>query len=97
MSYDQFAAKVGEALKVDPTHIRFWTMNANTLKAKSVVRRNLNQSLYQVLHPQYTSYNSHQRADALFYEVMEMSLSELETKKVMKLWWITEGITKEVR
>ena len=97
MSYDQFSAKLGEHLKVDPTHIRFSTMNATTLKPKSIVRRNPNQTLYQILHPQFSSYNSHQRTDALFYEVMDMSLTELETKKNMRLTWVSDGLTKEVR
>ena len=96
MTYDQFAAKLAEALHVDPTHIRFSTMNATTLKPKSIVRRNPNQNLYQILHPQFTSYNSHQRNDALFYEVLDISLSELETKKNIRLAWVSEGLTKEV-
>lgn len=96
MSYDQFSAKVGEVLKVDPTHIRFSTTNATTNKPKSIVRRNPNQNLYQILHPQFSSYSSHQRSDMLFYEVMDMSLTELETKKPIKLTWVSEGLTKEV-
>ncbi|MCJ1395349.1 hypothetical protein MMC18_008233 [Xylographa bjoerkii] len=95
MSYDQFSAKVGEYLKVDPTHIRFSTTNATTMKPKSIVRRNPNQNLYQILHPQFSSYSSHQRSDMLFYEVMDMSLTELETKKTMRLTWVSEGLSKE--
>ena len=97
MSYDQFSAKVGEHLKVDPTHIRFSTTSATTLKPKSIIRKNANQNLYQILHPQFSSYSSHQRSDMLFYEVMDMSLSELETKKTMRLTWVSEGLSKEVR
>ena len=98
MSYDQFSAKVGERLKVDPTHIRFSTVNAATGKPKAIVRRNANQNLSQILSPQFGTYNnSNQRADALYYEVMDMSLSELETKKLLKVTWVSEGVTKEVR
>ena len=96
MTYDQFSAKVGERLKVDPTHIRFSTVNATSLKPKSVVRRNLNQNLYQILNPQFSTYNANQRNDTLFYEVMDMSLSEMETKKPMRLIWVSEGLIKEV-
>ena len=97
MSYDQFSAKVGERLKVDPTHIRFSTMNATTLKPKAIIKRNPNQNLWQILMPQFNSYNnSNQKSDSLFYEVMEMSLSELETKKSMKVTWVSEGVMKEV-
>ena len=96
MSYDQFSAKVGERLNVDPTHVRFSTVNATNLKAKSVVRRNLNQTLYQTLNPQFNTYNANQKNDMLYYEVMDMSLSEMETKKGMKLTWVSEGLSKEV-
>lgn len=96
MFYDQFAAKVGEALKVDPTHIRFTTVNATTQKAKTTVRRHPTLNLYQILHPQFSSYSPHQRNDVLSYEVLDISLSELDTKKSMRLVWVTEGLTKEV-
>ena len=96
MSYEQFSVKVGEHLGVDPTHIRFSTINAATNKPKLPVKRSLNQTLWQTLSPQFNTYNANQRNDALFYEVMDISLSELETKKPMRLIWVTEGLTKEV-
>jgi hypothetical protein len=40
--------------------------------------------------------NSTQRNDAFYFEVLEMSLAELDTKKSIKLTWLSEGITKEV-
>lgn len=42
------------------------------------------------------SLNSSQRADAFYFEVLEMSLAELDTKKSIKLTWLSEGITREV-
>ena len=99
MSYDQVSAKVAERLNADPTHIRFSTVNATTSKPKQLVKRNPHQNLHQILVPQFsTTYNnSNQRSDSLYYEVLEMSLSELETKKSVRLTWISEGITKEVK
>ena len=97
MSYEQFSAKVGEHLKVDPTHIRFSTVNATTGKVKMAVRRNANQNLYQILSPQFGTYSSsNQRDDMLLYEILDMSLSELDTKKNLKVTWVTEGVSKEV-
>ena len=96
MSYDQFSAKVGERLKVESTHIRFSTVNANTMKQKGIVKRSPNQTLNNILNPQFSAYASNQRSDALLYEVMDISLSELETKKPMRLIWVSEGLTKEV-
>jgi ubiquitin carboxyl-terminal hydrolase 7 len=37
-----------------------------------------------------------QRNDALFFEVLDMSLAELDTQKSIKLTLLSEGITKEV-
>ena len=97
MSYEQFSAKVGEHLKVDPTHLRFSTVATATGKVKTIVRRNANQNLSQIMNPQFGTYASNnQRDDALYYEVLDMSLSELDTKKSMKVSWVTEGISKEV-
>ena len=97
MSYEQFSAKVGEYLKKDPTHLRFSTVNATTGKFKAPVKRSANQNLYQILNPQFGTYgNNNQRDDALYYEVLEMSLSELDTKKNLRVTWVTEGISKEV-
>ncbi len=39
--------------------------------------------------------SSTQRNDAFYFEVLEMSLAELDTKKSVKLTWLSEGITKE--
>ena len=97
MSYEQFSAKVGEYLKVDPTHFRFSTVNSTTGKVKNPVKRNANQNLYQILSPQFGTYsNNNQRDDALYYEILDMSLSEMDTKKSLKISWVTEGMSKEV-
>lgn len=99
MTYDQFTTKVAEHVKVEPTHIRFATVNSSTGKPKSWVKRSLNQTLNQTLHSQYSTYGGYvtHRNDALYYEVLETSLADYETKKIMKVSWLTEGINKEVR
>ncbi|RQM08622.1 hypothetical protein DH86_00000347, partial [Scytalidium sp. 3C] len=94
-TYDQVAAKVGETLGVDPTHIRFWTVHATTGNPKAAVKRNPTQNLHNILQPPYSTYNGSQRADALYFEVLDISLSELDTKKALKVTWLSEGITKE--
>ena len=94
MTYDQFAAKVGEQLSVDPTHIRFLTVTSSASKPKSIVKRTQNQNLFQILNPQF-SYNPNQRNDALFYEILEMSLTELEQRRSIRITWVTEGLMKE--
>ncbi|KAK2853253.1 hypothetical protein FQN49_005259 [Arthroderma sp. PD_2] len=96
MNYEQFSTKVGEHLKVDPTHLRFAPVATNTGNPKAFIRRNVSQTLSQILNTQYSAYgNAGQRSDALYYEILETSLSEYETKKLMKITWLPEGIIKE--
>lgn len=98
MTYDQIAAKVGEHLRIDPTHLRFMTVNATTGRPKATVKRSPNQTLQAIFNPHYGAYGqmSNQRNDWLFYEILDMSLEELETKKSVKISMLSEGITKEV-
>lgn len=96
MTYDQFSAKVGEQLQVEPTHIRFTTINSAG-KQKATVKYS-QQTLNSILFPgPYTySTNSIQKSDALFYEVLDLSLKEMEQRKAMKITWLPEGLLKEV-
>jgi ubiquitin carboxyl-terminal hydrolase 7 len=98
MTYDQFAAKVGEHLQVDPTHLRFTTATAAG-KPKAAVKYNPTTTLNSILFPGPYGYgaNSMQKPDALFYEVLDLSLKEMEQRKAIKVTWLPEGITKEVR
>lgn len=97
ISYDQLAEKVGSELGVDPTHIRFYTVNQTTAHPRAAVKRlSTNQNLQQILNPTgYSQLNQNQRNDALYFEVLDMSLAELDTKKNVKVTWLSEGITKE--
>ena len=95
-SYDQIAAKVGEHLKVDPTHLRFWTVNAANGNPKASVKRGQSQSLQTILNPPYSTFGtSNQRPDALYFEVLDISLTELDTKKALRVIWLSDGMTKE--
>lgn len=95
-TYDQVSARIASKLGIDPTHLRLWSVNNTTNLPKTAVKRTASQNLQSMLTPSYTTYSNTQRSDALFYEVLEMSLSELDTKKAMKVTWLSEGITKEV-
>jgi ubiquitin carboxyl-terminal hydrolase 7 len=98
LNYDTLAERVGAHLGVPPNHIRFWTVNASTNNPKAPVRRGTNPSLRQILNPGGTNtYSQSQRSDAFYLEVLDMSLDEFDTKKSVKLTWLSEGITKEVR
>jgi ubiquitin carboxyl-terminal hydrolase 7 len=98
MTYDQFSKKVAEHLKVEPTHLRFAPVMASTGKAKPFFKRTINQNLSQILNGQYGAYGyTMHRADALYYEVLDMALSDYESKKLLKVTWLPDGVTKEVR
>ncbi|KAM7196423.1 ubiquitin carboxyl-terminal hydrolase [Rhypophila sp. PSN 637] len=95
ISYDKLAEKVGERLQVEPTHLRFYTISASGMP-RAPVKRTVNQSLQTILNPAgYGQINMNQRTNALFFEVLDMSLAELDTKKSIKVILLSEGITKE--
>ncbi|KAI5288712.1 hypothetical protein KEM52_001051 [Ascosphaera acerosa] len=88
LEYEEWTAKVGEHLRVDPTHIRFAPVALNTGKPKPFLKRNTAVPLAQVLSPPQSAfgYSAH-RSDALFYEVLDQSLREYESKKLVRLGW----------
>lgn len=95
-TYDQLVQRVSEHLLVEASHLRFSTVSSTTGRAKNPIKRGLNQTLWNILRPYPNSYNnSGQRDDGLIYEVLEMSVTELESKKSLKVTFLTEGITKE--
>lgn len=94
--YDQLAERVGAQLEVDPTHIRFYTVNSTGAPRLTVKRSSTNQTLQSILNPSaYAQLNQNQSNNALYFEVLDMSLAELDTKKSIKISWLSEGITKE--
>lgn len=100
ITYDQLSERVGEQLGIDPTHIRFFTANASTGSPKAAVRRAVSQTLGVILNPSGYNYTQQQsmqtKPNSLFFEVLDMSLAELDTKKNVKVTWLSEGITKAV-
>jgi ubiquitin carboxyl-terminal hydrolase 7 len=97
MSYDKLSEKISERLGTEPTHLRFYTVNASSGNPRAPVKRGLNQTLLSILNPAgYGQLNMNQRNDALYFEVLDMSLAELDTKKSIKVTLLSEGITKEV-
>ncbi|KAF1969777.1 cysteine proteinase [Bimuria novae-zelandiae CBS 107.79] len=96
MNYEQLSMKVGEHLKVEPTHLRFTTVSTGG-KPKTQIKYSQQGTLGNILFPTPYSYGgtSLHRPDQLFYEVLDMSLKELETRKALNITWLPEGLTKE--
>lgn len=96
MTYDQVAAKVGEQIDESPDHIRFTHVNSTTGKPKNVVKRNPTATLASILMPAYGTYTTqNQSPDSLYFEVLELSLAEIETRRPLRLTWLSDGIQKE--
>ncbi len=51
----QMSAKVGERLNWDPIKLRFTTTHATNGSAKSVLKRSLNQSIQEIMQPNYVN------------------------------------------
>jgi ubiquitin carboxyl-terminal hydrolase 7 len=96
-TYDQLCERVGFHLGVEPTHLRLYTVNNNPSSSpRSVIKRSAAQNLHTIMNPQsYTTVNSSLRSDSLYFEVLEMSLAEMETKKVIRIILLSDGITKD--
>ncbi|EER27674.1 Ubiquitin carboxyl-terminal hydrolase family protein [Coccidioides posadasii C735 delta SOWgp] len=95
MTYEQFSTKVGEHLKVEPTHLRFAPVIISSGAPKPFIKRNVAQNLGQMLTSPYPGTGYSHRSDVLYYEILETSLSEFEMKKNIKITWLSEGIAKE--
>jgi len=65
-------------------------MNPHTGAPRQAIKRSANQLLSQILQ---TSYHNYISTTGLFYEVLDLPLSELETKKVLKVTWLPDGIS----
>ncbi|KDN51670.1 hypothetical protein RSAG8_00216, partial [Rhizoctonia solani AG-8 WAC10335] len=82
MNYDTLAAKVGEHLRHEPIKLRF-TTSSNTGQPRQVLKRALNQTIAEILQPSYGT----APIPILFYEMLEVSIVELETKRNLKVIW----------
>ena len=104
-TYDALTLKVADYLSavgtapVDPSHLRFTTVNIQTGKPRALVKRQQGTTMANILlgtsgYGGY-GYAPSQAPDHLYYEVLEMSLTDLEQRKNVRIIWLTEGITKE--
>jgi len=106
-TYDNLTIKVAEHISkvsktsVDPSHMRFTTVNSQTSKPRTLVKKTPTATLATILQGVGGGYGgygySNQAPDALYYEVLEMSLTDLEQRKTVKIIWLSDGIQKEVR
>ena len=79
----QMAAKAGERLKHDPLKIRFVTANGPNGAPKTVLKRTANQTVNEIVSPSYLQ----GQASLLYYELLDVSIVELEVKRSLKIYW----------
>lgn len=75
--------KAGEYLRHDPIKLRFTTTNATNGSPKAVLKRSLNQSIQEIMSPNY----AHPTTTVILYEKLDVSIVELETKRSLKVTW----------
>jgi ubiquitin carboxyl-terminal hydrolase 7 len=75
--------KVADHLKHESIKLRFTTSNANGTP-KSILKRSLNQTISDIIQPH--AYNN-APSTIIFYERLDVSIVELETKRSLKIIW----------
>ncbi|CAB4447002.1 unnamed protein product [Rhizophagus irregularis] len=83
-TYDQVAGEVGTHLATDPLKLRFTTAHSTSGTPKNIIKRTTIQTLSEMLQTAYLS----PPAYVLFYEMLKISIVELETKKFIKVYWL---------
>ncbi|KAJ8502185.1 hypothetical protein ONZ45_g11886 [Pleurotus djamor] len=82
-NYDMMSQKAGEYLRHDPIKLRFTTTHATNGSPKAVLKRSLNQSIQEIMTPNYMSPTT----TVILYEKLDVSIVELETKRSLKVVW----------
>lgn len=75
--------KVADHLKHESIKLRFTTSAANGTP-KNVLKRSLNQTISDIIQP--AAYNA-APSTIIFYEKLDVSIVELETKRSLKIVW----------
>ncbi|KAF9583319.1 hypothetical protein BGW38_009760, partial [Lunasporangiospora selenospora] len=91
-TYDQVAATLAEKLNTDPLKIQFFMASAPSGLPKSSIKRATNLLLQEMLPN-----NAHQSngLNVLYYEKLEISIVELESKRSFKITWIGPTLKDE--
>jgi ubiquitin carboxyl-terminal hydrolase 7 len=83
MTYDTMAQRVSDRLKHPPLMFRFTTGNGPNGTPKTVLKRTANQTVSEIVSPSYLQ----GQASLLYYELLDISIVELETKRSLKIYW----------
>jgi len=84
MTYDMLATKVAERLEQDPLMLRFTVANGPNGTPKTVLKRSANQTINEIIQTSYLQ----GPASLLYYEILDVSIIELETKRSLSVSWM---------
>jgi len=79
-------------LNIDPLKLRFTTADSSSGTPNNVIKRTTTQTLSEMLQTAYLTPQAH----VLFYEMLEISIVELETKKFIKISWLGNTVKEKV-
>ncbi|KAG0004724.1 hypothetical protein BGZ65_012817 [Modicella reniformis] len=85
-TYDQVASKLAEKLDVDPLHIQFTTASLPSGLPKNTIKRSTNLPLQEMLSSSYVQHGA--QHNVLYYEKLDISIVELESKRLVKVIWL---------
>jgi hypothetical protein len=86
------ATKVGEVLKHDPLKLRFTQSNGQNGCPKSIIRRQGSLTVAELIQPGYMATTN----NLLYYELLDVSIIELETKKSLRITWVGPNNKEDV-
>ncbi|KAG0040633.1 hypothetical protein BGZ82_000591 [Podila clonocystis] len=93
-SYDQVASKLAEKLETDPLHIQFTAAPTPGGQPRMPIRRSTNLLLQDMISPGYT-YQGQPTPNVIYYEKLDMSIVELESKRLIKVTWLGPTLKDE--
>lgn len=85
-SYDEMAQKVGKHLKHDPMKLRFLLVAPGNIN-KQHIKRSANQNVGEIVNTTYAFNMPAFTPPAMLYDLLDVSITELETKKSLKVIW----------
>ncbi|KAF9979100.1 hypothetical protein BGZ73_006337 [Actinomortierella ambigua] len=93
-TYDQVAQALADKLGIDHLHLQFSSASQPGGQPKAVIRRQPNVQLQEMLAQGFI--NQGGQPCILYYEKLDMSIVELESKRLVKVTWLGPGMKEEV-
>ncbi|KAF9182032.1 hypothetical protein BGZ51_005004 [Haplosporangium sp. Z 767] len=93
-TYDQVAAKLAEKLGTDPLHIQFTSASPPSGLPKATIKRATNLTVQEMLPPSYIHPGS--SLNVIYYEKLNISIVELESKRLIKVICLGPTMKDEV-